>query len=50
MKVAIARYARISFFEWDDRPMTELTYWYGLLNDLLKEEDALDRLSENHSR
>ena len=46
MKVQLARYARQSLFGWDDRPVSELIYWHGLLAELVEGESQMQTAFE----
>jgi hypothetical protein len=46
-KVYLARYARISPFEWEHRDVTELDQYFAALAELIQKENTLSRASED---
>lgn len=46
-KMALARYARMSIWDWDDKLVTELLYWHSLLAELINSESEIVRAGED---
>jgi hypothetical protein len=46
MKMALARYARQSLFQWDDVLVSEIRYWFERLKDLFENEKPTDAVTE----
>lgn len=42
----LARYGRVSPFEWDDRSITELYEYYEDISEIIKSENALTQSNE----
>lgn len=46
-KVYLARYARQSLFEWEDREVSELQTFFEALSEILKQENGLSSANED---
>lgn len=45
-KMLLARYARQSLFEWENREVNELRRYFEALTEVIKDENAMQRMRE----